>query len=199
MALSLIFKHDSDDIPRLYMADLLGAGLGVVVGDRWHERAGHAAGRGLDPAAGAAAAAVLAGRRAWRLLPLAVLAGRCCSRARAGPAARGAARGARAGDLQALGRDGQDQDLRLRGPGAGINIDNVANSPVLPFDGDWDGPGRATRPTRAGTSTSATWWTASSAAASSRSAPAAAPTCCRRWRRARPRCTRSRSSRTSTG
>ena len=31
MALTLVFKHDSGDIPRLYMADLLGAGLGVVV------------------------------------------------------------------------------------------------------------------------------------------------------------------------
>ena len=147
MALSLIFKHDSHDIPRLYMADLLGAGLGV--------------------AAAIVAMNALGTPRAVAWIPLPVLlASLLASRGwhKAVPVALIAAAallGARADRLLEARREERapviyrhwDAMAKIKlydfeGQARGMNIDNVADSPVLPFDGVWAALGRDTTYTR---------------------------------------------------
>jgi hypothetical protein len=144
MALSLVFKHDSGQIPRLYMADLLGAGLGVAVAIVAMNALGTPVAAAWIPLPALVAALIAEQRRQW-LFPVAMwfLAA--------------AGLGARADRLLEVGREERapviyrhwDAMAKIKlydfaGEARGINIDNVANSPVLPFDGNWAALGRDT-------------------------------------------------------
>jgi hypothetical protein len=142
MALTFVFKHDSADIPHLYMADLLGAGLGVVVAITAMNALGTPAAVLWIPLPALVAALVADGRRGW-IVPLALWLGMA------------ATSGDRAARLLEAGREERapvvykhwDAMAKIKvydyeGQARGINIDNVANSPVLPFDGDWAALGR---------------------------------------------------------
>lgn len=139
LALATIFRRNHRDLPRLYMADLLGAGTGVVLAVVLMNLGGTLAATFLIilPLLGAA---VLATRRWGRVLPglLAVASGVLIWRA---------------GGLLELPREERapiihrhwDATSKIKiyeyGPQArGINIDNAANSPVYQFDGNWDRP-----------------------------------------------------------
>ncbi len=139
MALALIFKQHHRELPRLYMADLLGAAAGVLLIFPAMNRLG-------TPVATFACAlpvllaALVSIPRWWKLLPAALVAG-------------GIFLGAHAGGLLTRDREEPWETLyehwdamakvRIidRGPDhCGINIDNAANSPVYKFDGNWDRP-----------------------------------------------------------
>jgi hypothetical protein len=147
MALALVFKHDSGDIPRLYMGDLLGAGLGVVLAIVAMNALGTPVATAWIPLP-VLLAALVASRGWQRVIPVALLAAV-------------ALLGARADRLLAVKREERapviyehwDAMAKIKmydyeGQARGINIDNVANSPVLPFDGDWTALGRDTTYTR---------------------------------------------------
>ena len=147
MALAMIFKHDSDQIPKLYMADLLGAGLGVLVAIVGMNALGTPLAVAWIPLP-ALLAALLASRGWQKAIPLALVVA-------------AAAFGARADGLLEAKREERapviykhwDAMAKLKiydyeGQARGINIDNVANTPVLPFDGDWKALGRDTTYTR---------------------------------------------------
>jgi len=143
MALSMIFKHDSGEIPRLYMADLLGAGLGVPVAILGMNALGTPLAVAWIPLP-ALLAALLASRGWQKAIPLALIVA-------------AAVFGTRAEGLLEARREERapviykhwDAMAKLKiydyeGEARGINIDNVANTPVLPFDGDWKALGRDT-------------------------------------------------------
>ena len=136
MALVGIFKRGRDDLPQLYAADLLGAGLGVVFALLLMNGIGTPR-AAVWLALPVLAAAVLTGRRAWRLLPLAVLAGMVLLT----PRARTLLTSPRE-ERAPVVYEHWDALAKVKqysyGDHRGLNIDNVANSPVLPFDGDWD-------------------------------------------------------------
>jgi hypothetical protein len=147
MALSMIFKHDSDQIPQLYMADLVGAGLGVPVAVVGMNALGTPLAVAWVPLP-ALLGALLASRGWQKAIPLALIVA-------------AAAFGTRADGLLEAKREERapviyrhwDAMAKLKiydyeGQARGINIDNVANTPVLPFDGDWKALGRDTTYTR---------------------------------------------------
>jgi len=147
MALSMIFKRDSGEIPKLYMADLLGAGLGVLVAIVGMNVLGTPLAVAWIPLP-ALLGALLASRGWQKAAPLALIVA-------------AAAFGARADGLLEARREERapviykhwDAMAKLKvydyeGQARGINIDNVANTPVLPFDGDWKALGRDTTYTR---------------------------------------------------
>jgi hypothetical protein len=140
MALSMIFKRDSGEIPKLYMADLLGAGLGVLVAI--------ASMNVLGTPLAVAWIALLASRGWRKAIPLALIVA-------------AAVFGTRADGMLETKREERapviykhwDAMAKLKiydfeGQARGINIDNVANTPVIPFDGDWKTLGRDTTYTR---------------------------------------------------
>jgi hypothetical protein len=147
MALSMIFKHDSDDIPKLYMADLIGAGLGVLVAILGMNALGTPLAVAWIPLP-VLLGALLASRGWQKVIPLVLIVA-------------AAAFGTRAGGVLEAKREERapviyrhwDAMAKLKvfdyqGQARGINIDNVANTPVLPFDGDWNALGRDTTGTR---------------------------------------------------
>ncbi len=144
MALALVFKHDSADIPRLYMADLLGAGLGVVGAIVAMNALGTPVATAWVPLPALVAALIADRRRGW-LVPAAMWL------------LAAASVGNRADRLLEMGREERapviykhwDAMAKIKmydfgGQARGLNIDNVANSPVIPFDGDWAALGRDT-------------------------------------------------------
>jgi hypothetical protein len=137
VALATVFKRGHTDIPRLYMADLVGAGVAVLLSVAAMNVLGTPVAV-FWSALPILLAALVASRGGWRLLPVALivvmvlLAGR-------GEQLLEAPREERATVIykhwDAMAKvKAYDYD----GEGRGINIDNVANSPVLQFDGDWD-------------------------------------------------------------
>jgi len=139
MVIALLFKQDHQDMPRLYMADLIGAGIGVFVSislmNSW----------GTPPTVfwcsfPVLLAAFIVCRRWMKVLPLALMAGMILL-------------GISAADLLEADRPEHGPviykhwdamyKIKLYGYDAayrGINIDNAANSPVYGFDGNWDKP-----------------------------------------------------------
>lgn len=136
MALVGIFKRGREDLPRLYAADLLGAGLGVVFALLLMNGIGTPR-AAVWLALPVLVAAALAFQRAWRLLPLVVLAGMVLL----APRARTLLASPREERARVV-YEHWDALAKVKqydfGDHRGLNIDNVANSPVLPFDGDWD-------------------------------------------------------------
>jgi hypothetical protein len=135
MALAALFRRQHDEIPRLYMADLLGASAGVVVAVLAMNVMGTPAAT-FWVALPVLLAALLAGGR-WRLIvPLFLVALMIWS-----------------GPFSSLEREREERapvvykhwdamaKVKMYAFGVtyrGLNVDNVANSPVIPFDGDWD-------------------------------------------------------------
>jgi hypothetical protein len=143
MALSLVFKHDSGEIPRLYMADLLGAGLGVVAAVAAMNLLGTPTAVAWLPVP-VLLAALLAMRGGWKLVPVALVIAAGLFGLRADRLLE-AKHEERAPVIykhwDAMSKiKVYDYDHQVRG----INIDNVANTPVIPFDGDWAALGRDT-------------------------------------------------------
>lgn len=138
-ALALLLRRNHRDLPRLYMADLVGAGLGILLVIPAMNLLG-------TPAAAFACAlpvllaAILVARRWRRILPAILAVGAVYL-------------GTQGAALLELKRDEPapviyrhwDAVAKIkileRGEGLrGLNIDNAANSPVFQFDGNWDRP-----------------------------------------------------------
>ena len=137
VALAGVFRRHVDAMPRLYAADLVGAGAGVLLAILGMNRLG-------TPAAAVwvvlpvAVAAWLATRGWQRLLPLVLLALAVLGSGRSATLLE-APRRERAPVVYKHWDAMAKIKLYAYPDGArGINIDNVANSPVLPFDGDWE-------------------------------------------------------------
>jgi hypothetical protein len=136
MALALLFKHHHRDMPRLYMADLLGAGLGVPAVIWVMNQFGTPVAAFLT-ALPVLFASVWTSRGLQRGVPLLLMAGALA----VSPWAE---------DLLEVEREERarviykhwDAMSKIKvydfdGVYRGLNIDNVANSPVYPFDGNW--------------------------------------------------------------
>ncbi len=139
IALARLFKENHQNMPRLYMADLLGAGLGVLVAILFMNQWG-------TPLATALIclplllAAFIAARRTARLLPvlvmiLLVFVGYKSDTFIDMPREERAPVIYKHWDAMAKIKI-YDYGEEARG----INIDNAANSPVYAFDGNWDRP-----------------------------------------------------------
>ena len=137
IAVAWIFKRNSADMPRVYAADLLGAAAGVLLAI-WAMN-----GLGTPVAVYLTAlpvllAALIASPRWLKLLPVALIVALGLLIPRA------------SGLLQAEREERApvvythwDAMAKIKmynygGQWRGLNIDNVANTPVVPFDGDWD-------------------------------------------------------------
>ncbi len=139
LALAVLLRRNCRDMPRLYMADLLGAGLGVMLAIVMMNLCGTPAATFLV-AVPVLLASLLAARGWTRLLPLVLLvapfvllryADTLLTAPRQEPAP--------------VIYQHWDATAKLKvyayGPDArGINIDNMANSPVHAFDGNWKRP-----------------------------------------------------------
>lgn len=136
LALSLIFKSNHTEMPRLYMADLLGAGIGVLAAILVMNALGTPA-ASILVALPILLAATIMSRSFGRLIPIFVALGVI-------------AVSPRAHDWLRLERQERapvifthwDAMSKLKvyeyAPDArGINIDNVSNTPVYRFDGNW--------------------------------------------------------------
>jgi hypothetical protein len=139
MALALLFKHNHQDMPRLYMADLLGAGLGVLLIMLAMNQFGTPVATFLT-ALPVLLAAFLAGKKWLKVLPLLFALFLIFPLSKAETLLE-AEHEERAPVIykhwDALAKIkifdyGEDYH--------GINIDNVANSTVNHFDGNWDIP-----------------------------------------------------------
>ncbi len=142
IALALIFRRNHRDIPRLYMADLVGAGAGVMLVIALMNLLGAPVATVLC-AAPVLVAALLVGKGLQRILPLALMVAMAW--------------------LSGSAEDLLEQEREELGPVTqthwdavakikvhefapeyrNINIDNMANTPVIAFDGDWGGPDAA--------------------------------------------------------
>jgi hypothetical protein len=138
IAVAWIFRRNSADMPRVYAADLLGAGAGVLL-VIWAMNAFGTPAAVFLTSVPLLAAAVIACRRWLKLFPLALIvaAGAIIPRA---PGLLEAEREERAPVIYKH----WDAMAKIKGYAygggvwRGLNIDNVANTPVVPFDGDWD-------------------------------------------------------------
>jgi len=136
VALAMLFKYNHREMPRLYMADLIGAGIGVPAIIWLMNQFGTPMATFLC-ALPILVAAVLACRRWGRLLPLAfiILAVFISFQAVDLLEAERQERGRviyKHWDAMA-----KVKMFDFNGYYRGLEIDNVANSPVFPFDGDW--------------------------------------------------------------
>jgi len=137
MALAMLFKKNHQDMPRLYMADLLGAGVGVLAAI-WTMNYFGTPGASFLIALPVLAASLIVARGFTRLVPIVVAvlvfvfypsAERLLELERQ--------------EMAPVIYKHWDAMSKLKmfdfGPQArGLNIDNVANSPVNRFDGNWD-------------------------------------------------------------
>lgn len=139
-ALALLFKRSPGDMPRLYMADLVGAGAGVVI-FIWLMNRLETPAATFIAAIPILLAAVLVGKGWPRVVP-------------AGVVVVAIVLSPHAKDLLEANRTERapviykhwDAMAKIKvfdyeGEARGINIDNVANSPVHRFDGAFDDPG----------------------------------------------------------
>lgn len=135
MALTLLFRNFHAEMPSLYMADLLGAGLGVLGAIFLMNRVGTPATTVLL-ALPLTLAAFLAGGRNIRILASMVALGSLAllpisARLIAKPRQERLPVIHRHWDAMALLKVQQGEGYR------GLNIDNSANTPVTEFDGNW--------------------------------------------------------------
>jgi len=136
VALAMLFKHNHKEMPRLYMADLIGAGVGVMAIIWMMNQFGTPVATFICSVP-MFLAAILACRSWSKLLPvvLIVLAGVISLQATTLLEAERQERGRvvyKHWDAMA-----KIKLFDFNGHYRGIEIDNVANSPVYPFDGDW--------------------------------------------------------------
>jgi hypothetical protein len=137
MALALIFKTNHEEIPRLYMSDLTGAGIGVLFAILMMN------GFGTPVAAFLIAipillASILISRGPMKLVPgvLIIIAAALSSQ---GVSLLEPEREERAPVIyKHWDAMAKIKVYDFEGQYRGLNIDNVANSPVIPFDWDWE-------------------------------------------------------------
>jgi hypothetical protein len=137
IGIAWLLRRNSPAVPQLYAADMVGAGLGVIVSIWTMNRFGTPQAVVLVPVP-ILVASLIASHRAWKLLPLVVLAGVVLLGPRA-PALLRVDRQERAPVIY----EHWDAVAKIKmydfgGRYRGLNVDNVANTPVIPFDGDWD-------------------------------------------------------------
>ena len=134
---SALFRRNHSDMPRLYMADLLGAGLGVVAAVVLMNVVGTPRATFLAAVPMLLAAALAA--RSWRrVLPALCLIAPFLMLSHAVDWLE-APRQER-GEVLSKHWDASAK-IKILGYGSanrGVNIDNAANSPVFAFDGHWD-------------------------------------------------------------
>jgi hypothetical protein len=137
MALAGLFKRSPGDIPRLYMADLMGAGCGIagaVFLMNWLGTPTAVFWVSLP----ILVAALLVSKRGWRLAPAILMAAVILLSGRAG-ALLEVKRQERAPVIYKH----WDAMAKIKvfdygGRYRGLNIDNVANTSLVPFEGDWE-------------------------------------------------------------
>ena len=138
IALAMVFKRNHQQMPRLYMADLLGAGGGVIAAIMMMNWFGTLAATFLI-ALPMLLAALIASRGILKVVPVVLLASMTlmCFQSRElldVPRPEPAPVIYKHWDAMAKVKI-YDQTTYRR-----LNIDNVANSPMIPFDGNWDRP-----------------------------------------------------------
>ncbi len=137
MALSLLFKQNHQDMPRLYMADLLGAGLGVLAAI-WAMNLFGTPQAAFLISLPILAASILTAPRFAKTVP-AVLVVIAIILAPYAPAWLSLPREERAPVIYTHWDAMSKLKLYEYSPDyRGLNIDNIANSPVYRFDGNWD-------------------------------------------------------------
>ncbi len=137
MTLALLFKTGHGDMPRLYMADLLGAGTGVLLAILIMNGVGTPAAAFL--AAVPILAASLLNSRGWfRLLPLALILTAAILSTRGAALLESGAEERAQVIYKHWDAMAKIKMYNYGGEYRGLNIDNVANSPVVPFNGDWE-------------------------------------------------------------
>mgnify|MGYP006278022701 CR=1 FL=1 len=137
MGLAMLFKQNHDHMPRLYMADLLGAGAGVLVAILAMNTLGTPLAAMLT-AIPILVASIVVARRWLRLVPVAVAA----LTLPLIPSAESLLEIERPERAPVIYKH-WDAMAKVKiydygEHGRGLNIDNVANSPVYSFDGNWD-------------------------------------------------------------
>ncbi|RJP76623.1 MAG: hypothetical protein C4524_09880 [Candidatus Zixiibacteriota bacterium] len=139
LALAMLFRNYASDLPRLYMADLLGAGVGVALAVGLMNALGTPAAAFLVTLP-AVAAAFLAFPRWGRTVP-ALLAAVSVALALQAPDLLRAEQDDRAPVIYTHWDALAKVKIYDFAPDyRGLNIDNAANSPVYAFDGNWDRP-----------------------------------------------------------
>ncbi len=139
IALAAIFKRNHREIPRLYMADLLGAGAGILFALILMNSFGTPVAAFIS-AMPILIAAIIASERFFKIIPFALLVAAFAfcpyannildlERQERGPVIY------KHWDAMAKVKV-HDMSADYRN----LNIDNVANSPVYGFDGNWDRP-----------------------------------------------------------
>ncbi|MFH1853007.1 MAG: hypothetical protein ABIA75_11750 [Candidatus Neomarinimicrobiota bacterium] len=139
MALALLFKRHHQDMPRLYMADLLGAGSGVILAVLLMNQFGTPAAAFLI-ALPVLLAALLESKGALKALPLLLTAALVVLTVKSDPLLQ-----PEKPDRAPVIYSHWDAQSKIKIYDFGedyrsLNIDNVANSPVLRFDGRWVRP-----------------------------------------------------------
>ncbi len=139
MALALLFKRNSADMPRLYMADLLGAGGGVLLAVILMNLLGTMVATFLIVLP-LLLAAVIESQGGWKVIPLILTAGLVVLSSQAetllqSPKPERAPVIYTHWDAQSKVKLYEFDENYW-----GLNIDNVANSPIYKFDGDWSQP-----------------------------------------------------------
>lgn len=138
IALALLFKRHYQQMPRLYMADLLGAGIGVVIAIVMMNRFETPAATFLITVP-LLLAAFIASERWLKILPVIVSALLLFFV----PSAKNLLETERPERAPVIYKH-WDAMAKIKvfdfGTHRGLEIDNVANSPVYPFDGNWDRP-----------------------------------------------------------
>lgn len=137
IAIAWLLRTNNRRVPQLYAADLVGAGLGVVAAIAAMNQLGTPRAVVLIPVP-VLLAAVLASRRALKVFPVAVLV----ATAFVGPRASALLRVDRQERAPVI-YEHWDAVAKIKmydfgGRYRGLNVDNVANTPVIPFDGDWE-------------------------------------------------------------
>jgi len=138
IAIAWIFKRNSADMPRVYAADLLGAGAGVLLAI-WAMNSFGTPSAVFLTALPVLLAALIACRRWFKIVPVALVVAMGILI----PRAVGLLETPREERAPVIYKH-WDAMAKVKayayggGVWRGLNIDNVANTPVIPFDGDWD-------------------------------------------------------------
>ncbi len=139
IALAMLFKKNCLDMPRLYMADLIGAGIGVFIAMlfmNWFSTPSAT----FIIAIPVLLASLIAGQRWFKTVPL-LLVVSAVVLSTMGPSLLHVEREERAPVIyRHWDAMGLVKIYDFAEDHRGLNIDHIANSPVYGFDGNWDRP-----------------------------------------------------------
>jgi hypothetical protein len=138
IAVALLFKRHYDDMPRLYMADLLGAGVGVILAILLMNGVGTPGAATLSALPVLLAAAFLECRKWRKVFPAAVIILVFALLPRAETMLEPERQERAPVIYKHWDAMAKIKMYDFGGYYRGINVDNVSNSPVIPFDGTWD-------------------------------------------------------------